>query len=40
MADGWDHWYEVAPLRIQLGCIPRAESFIGIIYRNVKVTKH
>jgi len=40
MADGWDHWYEVAPLRIELGCIPRAESFVGIIYRNVKVSKH
>jgi hypothetical protein len=38
--DGWDHWYEVAPLRIELGCIPRAESFVGIIYRNVRLTKH
>jgi hypothetical protein len=40
LADGWDHWYEVAPLRIELGCTPRAESFVGIIYRNVKLTKH
>ena len=40
MADGWDHWYEVAPLRIELGCIPRADSFVGIIYRDVKLTKH
>jgi hypothetical protein len=40
LSDGWDHWYEVAPLRIELGCIPRAESFVGIIYRNVKLTKH
>jgi hypothetical protein len=40
LSDGWDHWYEVAPLRVELGCIPRAESFIGIIYRNVKLTKH
>ena len=40
LADGWDHWYEVAPLRIELGCIPRAESCVGIIYRNVRLTKH
>ena len=39
LADGWDHWYEVPNLRIELGCIPRAESFVGIIYRNVKLTK-
>jgi len=40
MADGWDHWYEIAPLRIELGCIPRAESFVGAIYRNIRLTKH
>jgi hypothetical protein len=40
MSDGWDHWFEVAPLRIELGCIPRADSFVGIIYRNVKLVKH
>jgi len=40
LADGWDHWYELTNLRIELGCIPRAESFVGIIYRNVKLTKH
>ena len=40
LADGWDHWYEPTNLRIELGCIPRAESFVGIIYRNVKLTKH
>jgi len=40
LADGWNYWYEVAPLRIQLGCIPRAESFVGIIYRNVVLKKH
>jgi hypothetical protein len=40
LADGWDHWYEVAPLRVQLGCIPRGESFVGIIYRNVVLKKH
>lgn len=39
LTDGWDHWFEVRPLRIELGCIPRADSFIGIIYRNVKLTK-
>jgi len=38
--DGWGHLYDIAPLRIQLGCIPRAESFVGIIYRNVRLTKH
>ena len=39
LSDGWDHWYEVTPLRVQLGCIPRAESFVGIIYRNVTLKK-
>ncbi|HKB11133.1 MAG TPA: fibronectin type III domain-containing protein [Vicinamibacterales bacterium] len=39
-SDGWDHWYELAPLRIELGCIPRGESFVGIVYRNVKLIKH
>jgi len=39
-SDGWDHWFEVAPLRVELGCVPRADSFVGIIYRNVKLTKH
>jgi hypothetical protein len=39
LSDGWDHWYEVSPLRIELGCIPRGDSFIGIIYRNVKLKK-
>jgi hypothetical protein len=40
LSDGWDHWFEVAPLRVELGCVPRADSFVGIIYRNVKLTKH
>jgi hypothetical protein len=40
LSEGWDHWYEVAPLRIELGCIPRADSFVGIIYRNVKLKKN
>jgi hypothetical protein len=39
LSDDWDHWYELAPLRIQLGCIPRGESFVGIIYRNVTLKK-
>lgn len=39
LTDGWDHWFETPNLRIELGCIPRADSFIGIIYRNVKLTK-
>ncbi len=39
LQDGWDHWYELSPLRIELGCRPRAESMVGIIYRNVKLTK-
>src|SRR3954467_4881157 len=34
LSDGWDHWYELTNLRIELGCIPRAESFVGVIYRN------
>ena len=39
LEDGWDHWYELSNLRIELGCRPRAESFVGIIYRNIKLTK-
>jgi hypothetical protein len=39
LSDGWDHWYELTNLRIELGCIPRGESFVGIIYRNIKLTK-
>lgn len=39
MSDGWDNWYETPNLRVELGCIPRGESFVGIIYRNVKLTK-
>ena len=40
MEDEWDHWYEPPNHRVSLGCYPRAESIIGIIYRNVKLTKH
>jgi hypothetical protein len=39
LEDGWDHWYELGNLRIELGCIPRGESFVGIIYRNVTLKK-
>ncbi len=39
MSDGWNHWFEVKPLRVELGCIPRADSFVGIVYRNVRLTK-
>jgi len=31
--------YEPPHHLIQLGCTPRGESFVGIIYRNVKITK-
>jgi hypothetical protein len=40
MEEGWDHWYETPNLRVQLGCVPRGESMVGIIYRNVKLKKH
>jgi hypothetical protein len=39
LSDGWDHWFETPNLRVELGCVPRADSFVGIIYRNVKLTK-
>ena len=40
LSDGWDHWYIPPNHRVSLGCYPRGESFVGIIYRNVKLTKH
>ena len=40
MADDWDYWYEPTNHRISLGCYPRGDSFVGIIYRNVKLTQH
>jgi hypothetical protein len=40
LEDGWDHWYEPPNFRVSLGCYPRGETMIGIIYRNVKLTKH
>jgi hypothetical protein len=40
LEDGWDHWYEPPNHRVSLGCYPRAETIIGIIYRTVKLTKH
>ena len=32
LSDGWDHWYEPPNFRISLGCYPRGDSFVGIIY--------
>ena len=40
LEDGWDHWFEPSNHRIELGCVPRADSFIGIIYRNVTLKKN
>lgn len=37
--DGWGHAYAPPVHRISLGCYPRAESFVGIIYRNIKLRK-
>lgn len=39
MGDGWGHPYAPPVHRISLGCYPRAESFVGIIYRNIKLRK-
>jgi hypothetical protein len=39
MEDGWDNPYAPPRHRISLGCYPRAESFIGAIYSNIKLTK-
>jgi hypothetical protein len=39
MEDGWDHPYAPPNHRISLGCYPRGESFVGAIYRNVKLRK-
>ena len=38
-ADGWAHPYAPPAHRISLGCYPRSESFIGAIYRNIKLRK-
>jgi hypothetical protein len=35
--DGWELPYAPPNMRVSLGCYPRAESFIGIIYRNVRL---
>ena len=32
------HPYEPPNHRISLGCWPRGESFIGVIYSNIKLT--
>jgi hypothetical protein len=39
MQDGWDHWFEPPNFRVSLGCYPRADSFVGAIYRNVLLKK-
>lgn len=38
--DGWGHAYAPPVHRISLGSYPRAESFVGIIYRNIKLRKN
>ena len=37
MDDGWGYPYAPPDMRISLGCYPRGESFIGAIFRNVKL---
>jgi hypothetical protein len=37
-ADGFNQEYRPPHHRISLGCYPRGESFVGAIYRNVKIT--
>jgi hypothetical protein len=39
MEDGWGYAYNPPVHRISLGCYPRGESFVGIIYRNIKLSK-
>jgi hypothetical protein len=40
MEDGWDNPYAPPVHRISLGCHPRGESFVGAIYKNVKLRKN
>ena len=40
MSDSWNYWYEPTNHRVSLGCYPRGDTIIGIIYRNVRLTKH
>ena len=40
MADGWGYPFAPTSHRIELGCVPRADSFPGIIYRNVVLRNH
>jgi hypothetical protein len=37
MTDGWGRPYAPPHMRVSLGCYPRGESFIGTIYRNIKL---
>lgn len=39
MSDGWCCPYAPAVHRISLGCYPRGESFVGAIYRNIRLSK-
>ena len=39
MEDGWGYPYNPPNMRVSLGCYPRGESFVGAIYRNVKLRK-
>jgi hypothetical protein len=39
MREGWDFPYNPPVHRVSLGCYPRAESFTGIIYRNIKLRR-
>ena len=38
--DGWGYPYAPPVHRISLGCYPRGESFVGAIYRNIKLRRH
>jgi len=35
---GGNHPYQPPSHRIELGCVPRGESMVGVIYRNFKIT--
>ena len=38
--DGWYNSYAPPNMRISLGCYPRGESFVGAIFRNVKLRQN
>jgi hypothetical protein len=39
MREGWNHPYAPSSHKISLGCHPRGESFLGAIYRNIRLTR-